>query len=363
MRLRLFLASWALVLATLWVGEGYIRTFLLAAREPRAVIARGSLADAEHQAIEIFDRIAPSVAYIFTRSASFESYGRLPQERGGTGSGFVWDAAGHIVTNHHVIAGASQVAVRLDNSEPITARIVGSAPDFDLVVLKLASVPAALQPIPLGRSDDLRTGQLAYAIGNPFGLSRTLTTGVISALDRTLPTSAGREITSMIQTDASINPGNSGGPLLDSAGLLIGVNTAIISGSGASAGLGFAIPVDTVNRIVPQLIRSGTIPRPGIGIIAADQALVARLGIRGVVISEVLPDSAAAQAGLRGIARDRRRFGDVITHVNDTAVGSVAELATELTKIGIGNRATLTILRDRHLEKIEVAVVDITRKG
>lgn len=167
-----------------------------------------------------------------------------------------------MVTNHHVVEGATRVAVRLDSGEAVPARVIGFAPNSDLAVLRLSENRAALRPIPIGTSDDLKVGQSVYAIGNPFGLTRSLSTGVISALERRLPAGSGREIAGVIQTDAAINPGNSGGPLLDSAGRLIGVNTAILSGSGSFAGIGFAVPADTVNRIVPKLIRDGRVPTP-----------------------------------------------------------------------------------------------------
>ena len=202
-------------------------------------------------------------------------------------------------------------------------------------------------------------GQAAFAIGNPFGLARSLTTGIISALDRTLPTSSAREITGVIQTDAAINPGNSGGPLLDSAGRLIGVNTAIASGTGSYSGIGFAVPVDTVNRIVPQLIATGSPSRPGIGIRAASEEIAARFSVDGVVVVDVLPDGPAAKAGLRGIDVADGRLGDVITAVNGRNVRSLSQLAGELEQIGIGNTATLTVQRGSASVKLAVPIVDI----
>src|SRR5207237_7814874 len=209
------------------------------------------------------------------------------------------DHAGHIVTNKHLVEGTNCLAVRFASGEVGAATIVGTAPNYDLAVIRATGVrlPA---PIGVGNSADLKVGQAAFAIGNPFGLDQSLTTGVISALKRRLPTSGGREISNVIQTDAAINPGNSGGPLLDSAGRLIGVTTAIVSPSGSNAGIGFAIPVDTVNRIVPELISKGRVPAPGIGIVAANEAVATRLGIEGVVVVRALPGLPAAEAGLHG---------------------------------------------------------------
>jgi 2-alkenal reductase len=214
-------------------------------------------------------------------------------------------------------------------------------------------------PVLVGTSADLKVGQATYAIGNPFGLDQTLTTGVISALQRRLPTAEGREIADVIQTDAAINPGNSGGPLLDSAGRLIGVNTAIFSPSGAFAGIGFAIPVDVVNRVVPQLIREGRMPTPGIGIIAGQEAAAAQLGIEGVVILRTLPGSPAEQAGLRGVDLQSGRLGDVIVEANGRPVRRLADLTRALEDIGVGQPVELTIERNGRRAAVRVDVADI----
>ena len=354
------LSIWALLLFTTWIALSVYRDLFLVADAPRAVEPRGDLADFEKSNIELFETAAPSVVYIFSQVRLRGRIGRELSTQSGAGSGFVWDSAGHVVTNFHVIDGASDVAVKLDSGEAIPASIVGVAPDYDLAVLRLRSSFVSLQPIPVGTSKDLRTGQAVFAIGNPFGLSRTLTTGIISALDRRLPTETGREIRGVIQTDAAINPGNSGGPLLDSAGRLVGVNTAIISGSGASAGIGFAVPVDTVNRVVPQLIATGSASRPGIGIAAAPEEVAARAGIDGIIIIEVFRNSSAAAAGLRGIDPQSGSIGDVITHVNGVKVNSIAEFAAELELIGIGNTAELTIRRNGRERLVAVRVSDIS---
>ncbi len=323
--------------------------------EPQPVLARGDLAEFERTAVALFEAAAPSVAYIFAVQRSLSPFGGAAQ---GAGSGFVWDRDGHIVTNYHVVAEADRVAVRLDGGEPVPARVVGRAPDYDLAVLRLEHVPRRLQPLPIGSSDDLRVGQATFAIGNPFGLSRSLTTGVVSALDRRLPTETGREIRGVIQTDAAINPGNSGGPLLDSAGRLIGVNTAILSGSGSSAGVGFAVPVDVVNRVVPQLIAGGRVARPGIGIAAAPEEIALRAGFEGIVIIEVIPGSPADAAGLRGVDQ-YGRAGDVITAIEGVPVHSIAEMAEILDEVGIGDVVTLTVERDGRTRMVEVRVADI----
>ncbi|WP_192499339.1 S1C family serine protease [Skermanella pratensis] len=354
-----YMLIWALLVATIWIGDRFVRGVFLTASEPRAVTARGSLAESEESTISLFDATAPSVVYIFTDRA--ETTGD-PGGRGsrGAGSGFIWDAAGHVVTNHHVVEGATRVAVRLDSGEAVPARVIGIAPNSDLAVLRLSENRAALRPIPIGTSDDLKVGQSVYAIGNPFGLTRSLSTGVISALERRLPAGSGREIAGVIQTDAAINPGNSGGPLLDSAGRLIGVNTAILSGSGSFAGIGFAVPADTVNRIVPKLIQDGRVPTPGIGIRVAPEQVGAQLGVTGVVIAEVILGSAADRAGLRGFDPSGRRAGDVITHADGHPVATLAELATQLEQTGVGHPVTLTIWREGRTFTVDVTVIDIS---
>jgi 2-alkenal reductase len=214
----------------------------------------------------------------------------------------------------------------------------------------------------VGNSKTLQVGQATYAIGNPFGLSRTLTTGIVSALERHLPTSQGREVRGVIQTDASINPGNSGGPLLDSSGRLIGVNTAILSESGASNGIGFAIPVDLIVRAVPQIIATGRAARPGIGISAGDERLATQLGVRGVVVAGVAPGSPAQQAGLVPLDFAKRRLGDIIVAVNGKPVLTIADLASGLDDVGVGNEATLTVQRGNEKREVKTRVIDLQGK-
>ena len=329
--------------------------------EPRAVSPRGSLLDSEKSLIALFEQAAPSVAYITTERLERSGFFAVGVAQG-AGSAFVWDSAGHVVTNYHVIENARKIVVQLDaGKDPIAAEFVGGAPEYDLAVVKLKTVAPGLKPIPVGTSRDLKVGQSVIAIGNPFGFSRTLTTGVISALDRYLPTQDYAEIAGAIQTDAAINPGNSGGPLLDSAGRLIGVNTAIRSSSGSSAGVGFSIPVDLVNRIVPQLIARGRAASPGIGIVPFDPFVVARNGIKGVVINGIRSGGPAAHAGLKPLSTRTGELGDVITAVNGRPVDTLSTFVAELDRAGIGNVAEFTVMRDGKERREKIRVIDASR--
>jgi 2-alkenal reductase len=324
---------------------------------PRVVEARGDLAAGEKSVVELFEVSKASVAYIFTESIQGQLFFRRVAE--GTGSGFIWDDAGHIVTNAHVVEGASRIQVQLDDSEPLPARLVGIAPSYDLAVIRLVNKPTNIRPMPVGTSGDLLVGQSVFAIGNPFGLSKTLTAGIVSALGRTLPVSNGREIPNVIQTDAAINPGNSGGPLLDSAGRLIGVNTAILSQSGSSAGVGFAIPVDLVNQIVPRLIERGTLPRPGIGVSVADESLARRLGVRGVAVMGVEPGSPAEKVGLTPFDFQAGVSGDVIIAVDRKPITSVIQLSKALESVGVGGTVQLLVMRGDETREVSVRIVDL----
>jgi S1-C subfamily serine protease len=327
--------------------------------QPRTIAPRGDLADFEKSTIAIFNAAAPSVVYIFTENAVRGFFG-TSEVRQGAGSGFLWDRFGHVVTNFHVIQGAQRIQVRMDSGEAIEATYVGGSRDHDLAVVRLRTIPPDIHPIPVGNSKDLQVGQAVFAIGNPFGLSRTLTTGVISALDRRLPTGAGSEVVGVIQTDAAINPGNSGGPLLDSAGRLIGVNTAIISGSGGSAGIGFAVPAAVVNQVVPVLITNGKIPRPGIGIAILDEETAAGLGVVGVVIDRVMPNSAAEKAGLKGIDYYNRQLGDVIIAANGQEVTNTVEFFRIMQDFAIGQTITLKVRRGDQIRLVEIEIQDIS---
>ncbi|RAI38051.1 S1C family serine protease [Rhodoplanes roseus] len=344
------------------LAQPWIQQQFYSATTPRAIEPRGDLAEWERTTIAIFDRVSPSVVQVAGRAGGDTFAGADPDEQNGgaqTGTGFVWDAAGHIVTNNHVVQGATEIAVRLANGDVARAQVTGLAPNYDLAVLRISGVRTLPPPIPIGSSADLKVGQAAFAIGNPFGLDQSLTTGVISALKRRLPTTTGREISNVIQTDAAINPGNSGGPLLDSAGRLIGVNTAIFSPSGSNAGIGFAVPVDTVNRVVPALIKSGRVPTPGIGIVAAPESVGTRLGVEGLVVVRTVPGSPADRAGLRGVDRTSGVVGDVIVACNDTPIRRLVDLSDVLEQVGVGNRIELTVLRGGGTTKLSLEVVDI----
>jgi S1-C subfamily serine protease len=314
------------------------------------VTSRGELFADEKSTINLFKQASPSVVHITAITVQRDLFSlnlyRIPE---GTGSGFVWDANGNIITNFHVIQNADAAQVTLADRSDWKARTVGVAPDKDLAVLRIDAPANRLRPIPLGSSKELQVGQSVFAIGNPFGLDQSLTTGVISALGREIESVTRRPIQGVIQTDAAINPGNSGGPLLDSAGRLIGVNTAIYSPSGASAGIGFAIPVDTVNRIAPELIRSGKITRPGLGIQIAEEQIAERLGVNGVLVVDVDPGSAAAKAGIRPTRREasgRLRLGDIITAVDGKKTESPNELFLTLEKYRVGDSVNVALIRD-----------------
>jgi S1-C subfamily serine protease len=324
----------------------------------RAVTARGNLAEDEKSTIELYKNAAPSVVHV-TRIAEETDYsGNDIQVANGLGSGFVWDKEGHIVTNNHVVQGADALQVVLADHSKWTGQVVGTDARADVAVLKVDAPASRLQPILVGTSHDLLVGQKAFAIGNPFGLDQTLTTGIVSALDRDVPAGNNRTIKGAIQTNAAINPGNSGGPLLDSAGRLIGITTAIYSPSGASAGVGFAIPVDTVNHTVTQLIRHGMIPRPGLGIISASDQTSETFGVDdGVLIWGVLPGSPAAKAGLRPTRRIKGQYyrrGDIIMGVDGKAVHNMRDLFSALEPHKVGDKVTVKVRRDN--DEIDVPI-------
>lgn len=315
------------------------------------------LNSAEKATISLFKQAAPSVAFITTSTRRWNFFTRdVTEIPKGSGSGFVWDKEGHIVTNYHVIQGADKAQVTLADGETYEANLVGIAPGKDLAVLKIEAI-ADLRPIPLGQSENLQVGQSVYAIGNPFGLDQTLTTGIISALGREIESVAGIPIREVIQTDAAINPGNSGGPLLNSSGKLIGVNTAIYSPSGASAGIGFSIPVDVVKWVLPELIEHGRLMRPTLSIEYASEQINRRLGIEGVLIIQVLTGGAADKAGLQPTYRDRRgaiSLGDIIVAVNGVAVKNSNDMILELEKFKPADRVMLRVLRNEREMEVEV---------
>jgi len=316
---------------------------------------RPELQDEEKATIGLFERSSPAAVFITSlavrRNAFSLDLTQIPQ---GSGSGFIWDRQGHVVTNYHVIANANAAQVTLADQSDWEARLVGVAPEKDLAVLKIDAPAARLTPLPIGSSENLRVGQSVFAIGNPFGLDQTLTTGVISALGREIQSLAGVPIRDVIQTDAAINPGNSGGPLLDSAGRLIGVNTAIYSPSGTYAGIGFAIPAHDVSWVVPDLIRYGRVQRPTLGIELAPESLAERLGLEGAVIYRVARGTGADRAGLQGLRQDalgRWKLGDVIVSVDGKPVTSQGELQLALESRKAGDTVRVGVLRgDRRVE-------------
>ncbi|WP_367389273.1 S1C family serine protease [Lewinella sp. LCG006] len=300
----------------------------------------------EQHTIRLFEQAAPSVCFITTSTLRRNYYSRNVEEiPSGSGSGFVWDKEGHIVTNYHVIQNADKATVTLSNGKTYQASKVGEAPEKDLAVLKINIPSNELTPIPVGSSINLRVGQNVYAIGNPFGLDQTLTTGVVSALGREIKSVAGIPIRDVIQSDAAINPGNSGGPLLNSSGELIGVNTAIYSPSGASAGIGFSIPVDVVNWVVPDLIQYGELNRPLIGV----ELTRPLRNITGAVVLNVVKDSPAETAGLLGTKADNNGniiLGDIIIAVNDDPITTNSDLYLALEKYKAGDQVNVRVKRD-----------------
>jgi len=330
--------------------------------EPRAVTARGDLAQDELNTIDIFRANSPSVVYITSIALKRGLFSlnavEIPQ---GTGTGFIWDKKGRIVTNYHVISDANRIQVTMADNSTWRASLVGVAPDKDLAVLQIDAPANVLKPIRIGISDDLLVGQKVFAIGNPFGLDQTITSGIISALGREIKSITSRMIRGMIQTDAAINPGNSGGPLLDSAGRLIGVNTAIYSPSGAYAGIGFAVPVDIVNTTIPQIIKHGHVIKPGIGATFADERVARRLGIDGILILKIERNSPAEKAGLKPTTQYRGEviLGDIITAVSGVKVNSYDELRTELERFVIGDEVTLTILRAGKYYTVQVGLTAV----
>ena len=338
--------------------------FAPSAEQHRIVTARGDLAADEKATIELFENSKDSVVYITTKQQVVDYWTRnvfsVPR---GTGSGFIWDEAGHVVTNYHVIEGASEAWVKLSDGRDYRAVLVGASPGHDIAVLRIGVGFKRPSPVPIGTSNDLKVGQKVFAIGNPFGLDWSLTSGIVSALDRSLGEKNNNIIIEhLIQTDAAINPGNSGGPLLDSAGRLIGINTAIYSLSGASAGIGFAVPVDMVMRVVPQIIRDGKYIAPSLGIEVQEglnQRLKQALNVEGVVILRINPGSAAETAGLRSatLYRDGRIVpGDIIITIDGKPLDTVGKLMSRLGDFKVGDTVRLEILREGKKIKVDVVL-------
>lgn len=359
----LLIGTNALLIAAMLERDGQPHT------TPDPVMPQGDLAADEQAVIDLFDRSSESVVHITSIDLwrSFWS-NRLRESKRGSGSGFIWKDAQHIVTNYHVIQNADRAMVTLADGSTWEASVIGSAPDVDLAVLKI-DVPAdRLQPMRIGTSAGLKVGQKAYAIGNPFGLDRSLSAGVVSALDREIESVTRRPIRGVIQTDAAVNPGNSGGPLLNSSGLVIGVTTAIYSPSGTNAGIGFAIPIDTVLRVVPQLIEHGKLIRPGLGVTLAEGVILNQIGIKtpGVLVVGVLKGSTAEKSGLRSTLVEERngrvrisRVGDLITAVNGQSVRRINDLYALFQECEVGQDVILDLERDGRSLKVTVKLQEL----
>jgi S1-C subfamily serine protease len=373
--IELLMRNTASALAALALVAAIIFTACYA-REPGPVaVARPSiepfeLKPEEKNLVQIFRDAAPSVVFISTNALVRRGFsGSAEEVPAGTGSGFIWDKNGHILTNYHVVheyvqrrGRAVTLTVQLSDRKRHKAEVVGVFPDKELAVLKIEAPGAQLQPIRLGQSGDLVVGQTAIAIGNPFGLDHTLTVGVISALGREIQALTGRRITDVIQTDAAINPGNSGGPLLNSSGQLIGMNTAIISPSGVNAGIGFAIPVDTILRYADQIVSRGKITGPGLGIEMLSDHIARRLGVRGVVIGDVVRGGSAANAGLQGtkVYTDGTvEVGDIITAVGGKKVTDIHTLRDVLEPLSVGDEVEVAFIRDGRERKVKLRLQEV----
>lgn len=335
--------------------------------KPRLVAARGNLSDEEKSNVELFKEASNSVVFVVTSIVGRNRFTMDPTEvKQGTGSGFLWDNKGHVVTNFHVIQDGNAAKVTLADHSSWDAELVGAEPDKDIAVLKINAPGERLVGLPIGSSHDLQVGQKVFAIGSPFGLDQTLTTGVISALGREIQSVTKHNIKGVIQTDAAINPGNSGGPLLDSAGRVIGMNTAIYSPSGAYAGIGFAIPIDTINRIVPQLLRDGKITKPGLGVEIAPDAVNAKLGIEGVLVMGVTKGSPAQRAGVRPTeytANGEVQLGDVIVGIDKQTIATNNELFFALDEHKVGDKIVLKVRRGSKVVELPITLEALGSAG
>ena len=314
----------------------------------------------EEATISLFAAASPAVVFVTSTILHLDQVSLDPRAMpAGTGSGFIWDRRGHVVTNFHVIEGADALSVTLPDHSTWPATVVGAAPEKDLAVLMIEAPPEALRPLPIGESHDLRVGQKVFAIGNPFGLDHTLTAGIVSALGREIESPAGFPIRDVVQTDAAINPGNSGGPLLDRAGRLVGVNAAMISPSGAFAGIGFAIPAHTVRWVIPELIAHGRIQRPGIGLELLPETLAQTLGFPETVVLWVEPGGPAAQAGITGLGRsgDGRWIpGDLVESVDGQRIGGGIDLLLAMEERKPGEVVKLGLVREGERRTVELTL-------
>ena len=320
--------------------------------------------DDEANTTEVFQRASPAVVFVTSSELRRQRFTRNVMEiPRGAGSGFVWDAnSGLVVTNYHVVAGADRLAITLADEQSFQAEVVGLAPERDLAVVRLMDPPADLTELTLGDSSELSVGRKVMAIGNPFGLDTTLTVGVVSALDREIQSPSNRTIRGVIQTDAAINPGNSGGPLLNSLGQLVGVNTAIYSPSGGSAGIGFAIPVNTVIEVVPQLIAFGKIMRPVLGVELASDRWLRRYRVEGVPIVRTYRGSPAESAGMVGARRGSRGeiiLGDVITKIDGERVANNDEFLSAMEKHHVGDTIDIVTTRKGEEKRFRVELSEV----
>jgi S1-C subfamily serine protease len=365
--------GWLVVILVLLAAGLLYRTLADGVRnrpnyQPRVVTPRGELGGDEKNNVAVFEAASPAVVFVRTKGSRWTRYGQVEEQEVSAGTGIVWDESGHIVTNLHVVkqtlmedGGALEVQLR-DNAV-YDAVFVGAMARYDIAVLRIDAQPAVLEPVTVGTSDDLKVGQKVLAIGNPFGFDRTLSTGVIGGLDRSVGDGSGEVLAGMIQTDAAINPGNSGGPLLDSSGRLIGVNTAIISTSGASAGLGFAVPVNDVLSAVNEILQASADDQtPSIGVSILDRQTALENGIpdewfsEGLMILNVYPNTPASRAGLEGCRRQGFRVfpGDVILSVDGKPVRSLEELKRVLAGYKPGDRVVLDLIRGNRRGQAEV---------
>ncbi len=327
-------------------------------------LSASSRTEDERNTIAVFAKAARACVFVTQRQTVVDFFGGTAHDiPAGSGSGFIWDTEGHVVTNFHVIADAQRLTVTLNNQDTFVARVVGAEPRKDIAVLHIDAPKEAL--VPIDRHLDklaLDVGQKVIAIGNPFGLDQTLTTGVISALGRQVDGIGGVKIREMIQTDAAINPGNSGGPLLDSTGRLIGMNTMIFSRSGSSAGIGFAVPGKTIARIVPQLIKFGKVDQVGLGVeIDPQQRIEQRLNLRGIVVIATIPGSSAAKAGLHGLERTvtGMKLGDLIVAIDGKPIVNYDDLYNNLDGRRAGEVVKVKLIRDRNPLEVDLALVPI----
>lgn len=367
--------GWLVIVLTVLVGILLVKSFLDTFRvrpdyTSRTVTPRGELAADETSTIEVFEKVAPSVVYVRTKGYQQTFDGSVAAREFASGTGFVWDKAGHVITNLHVVGDSlmlagTQLEVQLADSRMFDAEFIGAVSRYDIAVLRINADPSELSPITIGSSEDLKVGQKVLAIGNPFGFDRTLSTGVIGGLNRSVQTADEKMLAGMIQTDAAINPGNSGGPLLDSAGRLIGINTAIVSTSGVSAGLGFAVAVNDVNQSVGMVLaEASSPPTPSMGIAILDSETARENGIPenmlagGLVILSVYPRTPAEKAGLRGSLRRGYSviLGDQITAIDGQRISTSAELKKLLSEHKPGDTIVLDVVRGLHKSKVPLTL-------